>query len=249
MRALRLLSVLCLLITALPAQPQDRPEAAPVKPYQAVAIELPKPVNDVTFDILRQQLSEIADRKDRAALSRLVVTLGFFWDRENGNGADPGKSAIDNLAAALGLDSPDGTGWDMLATFADEPTASPSLDHKGAICSPADPLYDEKALDALMAETDTDISDWGYPISPNVEVYAAGEIGAAVVDKLGLYFVRVIPDAVTGSASFIHIAMPSGKTGYVSIDVIAPVGNDQLCYVPAVHGGWKIAGYIGGGEP
>ena len=42
--------------------------------------------------------------------------------------------------------------------------------------------------------------------------------------------------------------MPSGKTGYVSIDAIAPMGNDQLCYVNE-GGSWKIGGYIGGGEP
>ena len=36
--------------------------------------------------------------------------------------------------------------------------------------------------------------------------------------------------------------------GIVSIDVIAPFGNDQICYVKD-GGSWKIGGYIGGGEP
>ena len=45
-----------------------------------------------------------------------------------------------------------------------------------------------------------------------------------------------------------RIATPSGKTGYVSIDSIAPVGNDQICYVKDGDA-WKIGGYIGGGEP
>ncbi len=97
--------------------------------------------------------------------------------------------------------------------------------------------------------TDTDPSDWGCPVSPGVEVRAAGDNGAPVIDKLGLYFVRVLPDSTSASPTYIHIAMPSGKTGYVSIDVIAPMGNDQLCYMPAVHGGWKINGYVGGGAP
>ena len=43
-------------------------------------------------------------------------------------------------------------------------------------------------------------------------------------------------------------AAVSGKTGYVSIDSIAPIGNDQLCYVMD-GGAWKIGGYIGGDEP
>jgi hypothetical protein len=30
--------------------------------------------------------------------------------------------------------------------------------------------------------------------------------------------------------------------------LIAPVGNDQICYVKDA-GNWKIGGYIGGGDP
>ena len=45
-----------------------------------------------------------------------------------------------------------------------------------------------------------------------------------------------------------RIATPSGKPGYVTIDSIAPIGNDQICYVKE-GGAWKIGGYIGGGEP
>ncbi len=249
MRSIRFLPMCALLIVAAPALAQNQPAVAPPKPYKAVPLTLPKPLNDPSFDQLRQQLTDIAERKDRVALSKLVVSLGFFWDRENGNAADKRKSGVDNLAAALGLDNADGSGWDILATFASEPSASPSPDHRGIICSPADPDYDSKALDDLIDSSDTDPTDWGYPVSPGVEVREAGDASAPVIDKLGLYFVRVMPDAITASPSYIHIAMPSGQTGYVSIDAIAPMGNDQLCYVPAVRGGWKIAGYVGGGEP
>jgi hypothetical protein len=229
----------------LPAAAQ---ESAASKPYRTVAITPPKPFADPAFDDLRKQLLEISERRDRVALSRLVVTLGFFWDRENGNAADRHKSGVDNLAAALGLNNADGSGWDMLATIAGDPTASLSPNHKKTMCSPADPGYDSKALDQLIDETDTDPLDWGYPVSSTVEVRAAGDDAAPVTDRLGLYFVRILPDAVTASPSFIHIAMPSGKTGYVAIDAIAPMGNDQICYVP-VKSGWKIGGYVGGGDP
>jgi hypothetical protein len=166
-----------------------------------VAITLPKPITDPAFDALRRQLAEVAERKDRAALAKLVITLGFFWDRENGDGADKHKSAIDNLAAALGLDNKEGNGWGILATFAENPTASSSPDHKSTMCSPADPGYNSKDLDALIDATDTNPSDWGYPISPGVEVRAAGDNGAPVIDKLGLYFVRVLPDSVSAAAA------------------------------------------------
>jgi len=249
MRPHAFLMIAALLVAALPAVAQDKPAAEPIKPYKPVAIALPQPVSDPTFEALRQQLGQIAEHKDRAALAKLVVTIGFFWDRENGNAADKRKTGADNLAAALGLDDKDAPGWDVLATFAEEPSVSPSRTHKGAICSPADPVYNGKELDALIDATDTDPMDWGYPVSENVEVRSAGDPDAPVIDKLGLYFVRVMPDSITASPSFIHVAMPSGKTGYVAIDAIAPMGNDQICYVPAVRGGWKIGGYIGGGAP
>jgi hypothetical protein len=38
----------------------------------------------------------------------------------------------------------------------------------------------------------------------------------------------------------IKIATPAGKVGYVSGDSIAPLGNDQLCYVKDAAD-WKIA--------
>jgi len=79
-------------------------------------------------------------------------------------------------------------------------------------------------------------------------VLAKAQPEAAVVDKLGLAFVRVMPDTVAVSATYVRVITPGGKAGYVSVDAIAPIGNDQLCYVKDA-GGWKIGGYIGGGEP
>jgi hypothetical protein len=247
-RPIRVFSILALMLAAS-ASAQNQQNVAPAKPYRAVSIKPPQPINDPAFDALRKQLADIAERKDRAALSQLVVTLGFFWDRENGDGANKHKSGVDNLAIALGLDNKEDAGWDMLATFAVDPTASPSPNHRGAICAPADPGFNGKELNALIDATDTDPSEWGYPVSAGIDVHSAGEAGAPVIDKLGLYFVRVMPETVASSPSYIRIVMPSGKTGYVTIDSIAAMGNDQLCYLPGVHGGWKIGGYVGGGEP
>src|SRR4029077_14631493 len=94
---------------------------------------------DPTFEAFRKQMGEAAQRKDRAALAKLVIGQGFFWVRENGDRADKRKSGTDNLAAALGLNNKDGAGWDMLASFADDPTGSPSPDHKGVLCAPPPP--------------------------------------------------------------------------------------------------------------
>jgi hypothetical protein len=240
-----------LIAGALPAVAQNQakgpPPAAPARPYKPVAITPPTAMTDPSFESLRQQIAEAVKKRDRAALARLVAAQGFFWERENGDGADKRKTGIDNLAAALGLNNKDGAGWDMLASYADDPTASASSDHKGAHCSPADPAYNAKEFDELTKATQTDASEWAYPVAAGTDVLASTQANAPVIDKLALVFVRVVPDIGRASASFLRIVTPSGKAGYVAVDAIAPIGNDQICYVKD-GGAWKIGGYIGGGD-
>ena len=85
-------------------------------------------------------------------------------------------------------------------------------------------------------------------MSANIEVHAGPQANAPVIDTLGLAFVRVMPEATPTSAAYVRIVTPSGRAGYVSVDAIAPVGNDQICYVKDGDA-WRIGGYIGGGEP
>src|SRR5262245_4629497 len=102
------LFVLGALVVAPPAsaqqpQPQQAQPLAPPKAYKPVPIKLPQPVGDPTFEPFRKQLLAIAEKKDRAALARLVAT-NFFWIAEdNKDVADKSKSPIDNLAKAVGL--------------------------------------------------------------------------------------------------------------------------------------------------
>ena len=107
--------------------------------------------------------STSAAHKDRAALAKLTVAQGFFWIQDK-DLADKSKSGIDNLAKAIGLDAKDGSGWDVVTGFANDPTATDLPEHKGVICSPADPNIDPKAFEALGEATQTDPSEWGYPL-------------------------------------------------------------------------------------
>ncbi len=235
---------------ALPASAQNAQRATPpalAQPYKPVAIVPPMPLNDPTFEAFRKQLGEVAQRKDRAALAGMAVGQGFFWDHDSRDGADKRKSGIDNLATALGLNNKNGAGWEILFSYTDDPTASASRAHKGALCAPADPGYSGKDFDALLKATQSDASEWGYPLSTSIDVRAAPQSTAPVIDRLGLEFVRISSDP-SPSANFVRVVTPSGKAGYVAADAIAPTGNDQLCYVKE-GGGWKIGGYIGGGEP
>ena len=250
-RAIRLLCACAAVLMAgsAPAAAQNRvPPPTPAIPYKPVMITPPKPMTDESFEAMRKQLGEAAQRKDRAAMARLVVGHGFFWLRENRNAATKRKSGFDNLSAALGLDNKEGAGWEILSGYAEDPTVSPSPAHNGALCAPAESAFDGRELDGLIKTTKTDVTEWGYPVSACIEVHAAAQASAPVIDKLGLHFVRIMPEAGSNPPSYLRIATPSGKIGYVSIDSIAPIGNDQLCYVMD-GGAWKIGGYIGGGEP
>jgi hypothetical protein len=219
------------------------PPPASIKPYQAVSV-----LNDPSFTAFRNQLGEVAARKDRAALAKMVVTQNFFWIQEQ-DLADPHKSGIDNLAKAVELDAADGSGWQILGGFATETSAAESPQQPGVFCAPADPKLDPSALEALAKATQTDPSEWGYPNQSGVEVRAAAQPNAQVIDKLGANLVRVLPDtsppANPNEPFFLHVATPSGKSGYVDAQTVSPLGGDQLCYRKQ-GSAWKIIGYLGG---
>ena len=229
----------------LPLKPPPPP---PVKPYTAVAAKPPAPFDDAAFVAFRKQLADVTAKKDRSGLAKLVVTQGFFWIQDK-DLADPKKSGIDNLAKAIDLAAQDGSGWAVLGGFANEATAAELPDKKGITCAPADPAIDPQAFQALANATQTDPSDWGYPLKDGTEVHAAAEPNSPVIDKLGFNLVRVLPDSAppnsANAPAFLHVATPSGKSGYVAIDAIAPIANDQMCYAKD-SGGWKITGYFGG---
>jgi len=221
---------------------------AQIKPYKTVAVAMPKPSTDASYEAFRKQLADVAKRKDRAALAKLVVSQGFFWESESGDKADKKKSAMANLEQAIGgLSGPNAQGWDILAQAADDATIEALPDHAGVMCGPAGPEIDGKAFEALVKETGTEPGDWAFPIAPDLEVRGAGQAKAPVTEKLGMHLIRVLADPPPVNApqtppAFIRIVTPSGETGFVAIEGISPIGFDQLCYVKDASG-WKIAGF------
>ena len=175
------------------------PPMAPPKPYKPVAVTLPQPFNDPSFEAFRKELGEIASHKDRAALAAKVVANGFFWMGEKGDKANKRKSGIDNLAAAIGLDGRDGEGWEVLAAAANEATLEPIPEKKGAMCSPAGPVFDQKAAEQTARATGTSPQDWGFPVKGGLDVHAAGQAGSPVIEKVGSVLVRVMPEPPPGA--------------------------------------------------
>jgi len=238
-------------IAQQPNTQQGQPPAPP-KAYKPVAVKLPQPVNDPTFEAFRKQLAAIAEKKDRAALARLVAP-NFFWIPEDKDIADKSKPAIDNLAKAIGLDGRDPPGWETLAGYAGETTADPMNDpqRQGVLCGPGEPTIDEKAFEELITATQTDPTEWGYPVADGIEVRSGPEQTTPVSEKLGLHLIRAYPDESPAGAvhnDVIRIVTPSGKLGFIPVDVLLPLATDQLCYSKQGTA-WKIAGVIGGGTP
>ena len=231
------------------APQQQARQPAPPKPYKAVPVTLPQPYDDPSFVAFRKQLGDIASRKDRAALARLVAN-NFFWMGEKGDKANKKKSGIDNLAAAIDLYAKDGSGWRALMEAANEATVEPAPERKGIMCAPASPTFDEAAADEVAKDAGTDPTEWGYPSKPDLEVYAAAQADAPVIEKLGLHLVRVMPEQPAAGnqvqeSPFLRVVTPSGKVGFVLDEFLFSLGSDQMCYVKDATG-WKIAGYAGG---
>ena len=81
MRTLWLAFATLLIVGTAPAiaqnqRGQPQPAAKPA-PYKVVAVTPPQAINDPAFEALRKQTGEAAQRKDRAALAKLVVGQGF----------------------------------------------------------------------------------------------------------------------------------------------------------------------------
>ena len=231
---------------APPPQQQAQPQVAPPAPYAVLKVAPPKPYNDPALAAFRQELVAIAKRKDRPALAKLVIVQGFFWLKEAGNAAGK-KTGIEALATALSLAAKDGSGWETLAEFAADETASPYPDRPNTVCSPAGPEFDVQGLEKLAESTKTDLGDWGFTSTESVEVRATATQNAPVIEKLDMQFVRVMPDmAPNASQDFMRIVTPTGKVGFVPAEAINPLGSDQLCYGKDASGAWKIVGMIGG---
>jgi hypothetical protein len=253
MRAFRDLTA-ALLLTAfafsLPASAQgERPD-----PYKAIPVKIALAPPDAKLDALRKDLAEIAKRKDRTALAKHVAGKDFFWERDFGGAFDAKKSALDNLLAALNLDGTEGGNWDTLAGFATESTAGPLPGRPAAICTPAFPQYDEAALEKLIEDTQSDGLEWYHPRQAGIPVRAAAKADAAVVETAGLVMIRVLEfqptqdDADPVRSSWAHVALPSGKTGFVAPGSLMSPVSDRLCFGKDSAGNWHIVGYVGGGD-
>jgi hypothetical protein len=229
-----------------------RPEPA-AKSYERVKVT-PAPVfQDASFAAFRQNLAAIAGARVFGTFARNVVPQGFFWVRDSG-AFDPKKTGVENLAAAIDLRDGSGGGWQMLADFAAEPTATEIPEAPGVMCAPGRPVFSQDDFDRLVDATRSTAADWVFARSDGVDLRASPRSSGAAVEKLDGSFLRVLGfDTARVNAdplrtSWAHVAAPSGKIGYAAPATLVSPTAPQLCYVKDIAGRWYIAGFIGGGS-
>ena len=217
------------------------------KPYAPVAITRPPPFEDAGLQTFRAMLALVAKSRVYTELAPIVVSQGFFWGRDFGQHYDPRRPAVDNLAAAILLESGNGEGWNALAAFASDASAEPLESRPGVLCAPASPGYDSVEFSRLLDLTDTNVSDWAYPRDDATPVRAAPRPDAAEAGTLGAHLVRLLGpngNAAPGRKPWTRVAMPDGKIGYVAPDHLISLAGIRLCYVKDPADRWRIAGVI-----
>jgi hypothetical protein len=244
--------VLSIFVAATPAFAQGGMRAEPsAQTFDSVSVKPSPPPGDPSFAAFRKTLAAVARNRVFEELARNVVSHGFFWDHDFANGFDPRRTGADNLAAAIRLEHGFGAGWEMLADFAAEPTATETPAMPGVLCAPGRPSFDQDDFDRLVDSTHSSPNEWVYPRAAALALRAAARSSANVVETLGNYFVRVIRfETVPANADPLHtawtrIATPAAKIGYAAPDTLASLSPARLCYIKDVTGRWSIAGFIG----
>ncbi len=243
-----------LILVALIASAPALAQSPPPKPYAPVAIARAAASDDASFIAFRAALAAAAKGRVYAELAALVLTHGYFWARDFGQAYDARRPAVDNLAQAIGLERGGGIGWDALAEFAAEAAVEPLDSRPGVVCAPARPLYDGVAFSRMLDGTYTGGIDWAYPRADSTPVRAAPQPDAALAGTLGLHFVRLLgfegagDKPNPGRVQWARIAMQDGKQGFVAPGSLMSLTAERLCYIKELVAGWRIAGYIAGGN-
>lgn len=254
--ALLIVSVLTAVRTSIGEQhalaQTGKPLPPPPKPYSAVALTLPRPLADASFETFRKELAAIVKRRSQADLVKLVVAQGFFWERDFGGSFEAEKSSADNFLRAFHFGMERGDPWQRLAAISAERAVSHHPQHRGLVCAPGEPTSNEAALDRLYDATKTDGLDWAFPLAPSTPVRAGPRADAPITGTLKLHFVWKLghtgpenePEPLANY--WVQVVMPSGKTGYVAPGSLATRFAERLCFGKDAR--WRIAGYVGGGD-
>jgi len=227
------------------------PAANAVAQYDRVPVRLRNIVaGDASFAEFQKKLRQAAEKRDLKAIENLVATT-FFWERDFGGGYNRAATPFQNLVNAMQLDdsklrrSARGIGWRKLQRIAGSRHFAPSDADKPvteAVCGPAPPGYQSNAI------KNDDLLFWGY-VFDRAPVRAAASPQSKIIRQVENEAIKVETWAtrVPGRPKFVKVELPDGKSGYIAEGQIQPFLDEQLCF-RKLGNGWRIVGYIGGGD-
>jgi hypothetical protein len=227
-----------------PARGQD----AATSSYHRVEVKPPPAVADPSFQPFYDHLKALVRERRKKDIEALVGP-GFFWERDLGEDFDRRKGAVANFRSAVLTIW--GDFWKGLDDVTRAPTASQHPERAGVVCSPGElaaPEIDKvnEALPALGADTALDVL---YAAQAKVPVLTGPNENAAILLTLQN---EVVPmdHAATGrlfKQGYWAIRLPDGRRGYVRTENMYSLVNACLCFAKTAAG-WRIVGFIGGGD-
>jgi hypothetical protein len=239
--------------------------AAAIKkvPYPAIEVRaLPAFKGDPALDTARKKFTEAVAAKNIEAVAALVAP-NFDW---TAGGArvdefDGKRDAAHNFRVAFGFRAPGrdtdgqtdiGQQWELLEYFAKDTvlTQEPGSPFVcgSTLAKPADLAALEEALNRVDEENE--LSEWVYFID-ELTLTASPTGGTVIANAKGaaMPIVSVHPAPPAGAKpaepanpTHFELLLPSGKTGWASVDKLRPLFIDRLCFAKSGND-WKIALY------
>ncbi len=206
---------------------RDSRQQPPAPPPQAAREALPSGCHHAAEAARRSELRRLpqADsaRSPSAriapALAKMIVAKDFFWLGEKGDRADKKRPGIDNLTRAMDLAAKDGSGWEALDRLCRRSDRHAVAGQEGHVLRAGRSGVRDQAAREPRQGNRHQRAEWGYPVQPGVEVRAAMQPNAPVIEKLGMHFVRVMeddgPEPPPNQMPMLKVVAPSGKVGYV----------------------------------
>lgn len=170
----------------------------------------------------------------------------------------PGEQRLDEAAILTSSSNVDHTREDLDSSIVDlfgtalEPaTIGKSKIAEGALCSPAEPIFDRDK--ALAVATAADVPPGNlWILSEKTEFHEKPDMKSPVIDTLPentiVPFIEGSVDAATGEEGveqedWYSVALPSGKVGYGSNDISLAFQSESVCY-GKVDDHWAVTAII-----
>jgi len=240
--------------------------ASQIKPYEALTVTYDTSgTDDAELKALVESLKvaiatgDVATLKASAAPEVKIYSpmIGFPDATPAGPLPDPekrpGDERLDSAATMTSTgevdysrEDLDGLVVDLFGNALDAGTIGHSKTAGGAICSPAEPIFDrDKAL--AIADAAGVPSGNLWILSEETEFYAKPVETSPVVMKLPagsiVPFIEGSVDGEDGSADWYSVALPSGQIGYSTNDISLGFQATSVCY-DKVDGQWMVTAVV-----